>query len=67
MAQAIADNPRAVADYLKGKETAAKFLVGQVMKLTRGQARPELALELVQAGLEAARSADGDGVGQESG
>ena len=59
VAQALADNPQAVADYVKGKETAARFLVGQVMKLTRGQAKPELALELVQAGLVAIRDAEG--------
>ena len=33
-------NPKAVADYLSGKGTAAQFLVGQVMRLTRGQAEP---------------------------
>ena len=51
--QALSDNPKAVADYMAGKENAARFLVGQVMKLTRGQAKPELALELVLAALEA--------------
>ena len=53
--QAIDQNPKAVADYWSGKETAAKFLVGQVMKLTRGQAKPELAQQLVLEGLEAAK------------
>ena len=37
VAQAIADNPQAVQDYMNGKETAAKFLVGQVMKVHEGQ------------------------------
>ena len=54
VAQALADNPKAVADYIAGKENAAKFLVGQVMKNTRGQAKPELALELVLSALEKA-------------
>lgn len=53
--EAIAANPKAVADYLSGKETAARFLMGQVMRITKGQAQPELALQLVQAGLEAQR------------
>ena len=53
VAEAIAANPKAVADYLSGKETAARFLMGQVMRLTKGQAQPELALRLVQEGLEA--------------
>ena len=53
--EAIEQNPKAVADYWSGKETAAKFLVGQVMKLTRGQAKPDLAQQLVREGLEAAK------------
>ena len=55
VAEAITANPKAVADYLSGKETAARFLMGQVMRITKGQAQPELALQLVQAGLEAQR------------
>lgn len=55
VAEAIAANPKAVADYLSGKETAARFLMGQVMRITKGQAQPDLALQLVQAGLEAQR------------
>ena len=50
--QAIDANPQAVADYLGGKETAAKFLVGQVMKITKGQAKPDLVNELVVVALE---------------
>ena len=34
----LAANPAAVADYRAGKEAAVGFLVGQVMKATRGQA-----------------------------
>jgi len=44
----IADNGAAIDDYLSGKETAAKFLVGQVMKATRGTADANVALELIQ-------------------
>ena len=51
--QAIEANPRAVDDYMQGKETASRFLVGQVMKITRGQAKPELVNELVRQTLEA--------------
>ena len=50
VAEAIAANAKAVADYLDGKENAARFLMGQVMRITRGQAQPELALRLVQEG-----------------
>ena len=40
--QAIADNPAAVADYRAGTAAALGFLVGQVMKATRGQANAAL-------------------------
>jgi aspartyl-tRNA(Asn)/glutamyl-tRNA(Gln) amidotransferase subunit B len=36
--EVIAANPQAVADYRAGKAQAVGFLVGQVMKATRGQA-----------------------------
>ena len=51
--QAIEANPQAVSDYMGGKETAAKFLVGQVMKITKGQAKPDLVNQLVVQALEA--------------
>ena len=54
--EALDANPRAVADYLSGKESAAKFLVGQVMKLTRGQAKPDVVNKLVSEALERAKS-----------
>ena len=38
--QAINNNPDAVNDYNSGKETAVKFLIGQVMKLSKGKADP---------------------------
>ena len=57
VAEAIAANPKAVADYISGKDTAARFLMGQVMRLTKGQAQPELALRLMQEGLEAEKTA----------
>ncbi len=53
--QAIAENPKPVADYLGGKETAIRFLVGQVMKLTRGKANPQMVTEQLKAKLEAMR------------
>ncbi|MDA0264741.1 MAG: Asp-tRNA(Asn)/Glu-tRNA(Gln) amidotransferase subunit GatB [Chloroflexi bacterium] len=53
--QAIQANPQAVADYNSGKESAAKFLVGQVMKLTKGQAKPDLVNELVVEALDAGK------------
>jgi len=41
VAEVIAANPQSVADYRAGKEKALTFLVGQVMKATRGKANPE--------------------------
>ena len=55
VAEAVASNPQPVADYLKGKETAARFLVGQVMKLTAGKANPKLVSDLLKEKLESMR------------
>ena len=57
--EAVGANPQAVADYVKGKETAARFIVGQVMKLTRGRAKPALVNDLVKRKLERVRVANG--------
>ena len=51
--RAIVNNPKAVDDYKNGKDTAAKYLVGQVMKITKGRAKPDLVNRLVKEGLEA--------------
>ena len=50
--QVLAANPQAVADFKGGKETALKFLVGQVMRATRGRANPQQANELLKKRLE---------------
>ena len=55
VAQALAANPRAVADYLGGKDEALRYIVGQVMKITRGQANPEVVNSLLLAQLEERR------------
>lgn len=44
----IAAHPGPVADYRGGKRNALSFLVGQVMKATRGQANPSLANRLLR-------------------
>jgi aspartyl-tRNA(Asn)/glutamyl-tRNA(Gln) amidotransferase subunit B len=46
--QAIAANPKAVADFRGGKTAAAKALVGQVMKASGGKANPAMVDRLVQ-------------------
>jgi len=45
--KALDDNPKAVADLKAGKEQALKFLVGQVMKLTKGRANPQIVNNLL--------------------
>ncbi|HMP95639.1 MAG TPA: Asp-tRNA(Asn)/Glu-tRNA(Gln) amidotransferase subunit GatB [Kiritimatiellia bacterium] len=47
--QVVAENARSVEDYRKGKEAALQFLIGQVMKLSRGKANPQVARELLVA------------------
>jgi len=43
----LAENPKAVRDYQQGKEEALRFLVGQVMRETRGRANPGLVHDLL--------------------
>ncbi|MGC1782903.1 MAG: Asp-tRNA(Asn)/Glu-tRNA(Gln) amidotransferase subunit GatB [Acidobacteriaceae bacterium] len=43
----IAANPKQVDQYRGGKKTVAAFFVGQVMKLSKGQANPALLNELL--------------------
>ena len=43
----IDSNTKAVEDYKSGKESASKFLVGQVMKETKGQAKADVVTNIV--------------------
>lgn len=45
--QVVDNNPQSVADYKAGKEKAVGFLVGQVMKETKGKANPGLVNKLI--------------------
>ena len=51
--EVLAANPAAVADYRAGKVEVVGFLVGQVMKATRGQANAALAQAAVRDRLKA--------------
>ena len=53
--EAISNNPDPVADYLNGKDTAIRFLIGQVMRITRGKANPRLATQLLEEKLRSMR------------
>ncbi len=48
----IANNPKAVSDYRNGKTNIFQFLVGQVMKQTRGQAKPDIVQGLLRKKLD---------------
>ena len=48
----LAANPGAVAEYRSGKEGAFNFLIGQVMKATRGRANPQLVNQLLRKQLQ---------------
>ena len=44
----VKENPKAVEDYKKGKEASLQFLVGQVMKESRGKANPKMVREIIE-------------------
>ena len=44
----IADNPRAVEDHRNGLPSAQKFVTGQVMRVSKGQANPQFTNMLVK-------------------
>jgi len=50
--EVLAQNPKVVADFRAGKDKALGFLVGQVMKATRGKANPELVNSLLREKLQ---------------
>ena len=50
--EVIAANPKQVEQYRAGKKTVSQFFVGQVMRLSKGQANPQLVNELVTKKLD---------------
>jgi aspartyl-tRNA(Asn)/glutamyl-tRNA(Gln) amidotransferase subunit B len=46
------ENPKQVGEYLSGKEPLFKWLLGQVMRATQGQANPQVAAEALKAALQ---------------
>ncbi|MFY9493422.1 MAG: Asp-tRNA(Asn)/Glu-tRNA(Gln) amidotransferase subunit GatB [Minisyncoccia bacterium] len=46
--EVIAANPQAAADYKKGKKESLKFLVGQLMRATKGKANPQVGEEILE-------------------
>ena len=50
--QVIADNPGSAQDYRDGKKKAIGFLVGQVMRATKGKANPQMVNQILRQKLE---------------
>ena len=46
--EVIENNPQPTEDYKKGKESALQFLIGQVMKATKGKANPQVVGEVLR-------------------
>ncbi len=44
----LENNPSVIEDFLAGKDKSIKFVMGQVMKLSRGQANPAMANKMVK-------------------
>jgi len=44
----VAKNPKPAEDYRKGKENALQFLVGQLMKESKGRVNPQMANEILR-------------------
>ena len=49
--EVIKENEKSVDDYKNGKENALKFLIGQVMRKTKGKANPKLVGDILRKGL----------------
>ena len=48
----IENNPDSVADYKNGHDRAIKYLMGQVMKETKGKANPKMAMDILTEELQ---------------
>ncbi len=52
VAAVIAENPKVVEDFKSGKSNALMFLVGQVMKKTKGKANPQVVGDILKRRLQ---------------
>ena len=46
--EAIKENPKAVEDYKAGEKKSLQFLIGQVMRKTKGQAEPAVVNKIMK-------------------
>jgi len=44
----ISENPKSIEDFNQGKEKALNYLVGQVMRYTKGKAKPDFVFEAIK-------------------
>jgi aspartyl-tRNA(Asn)/glutamyl-tRNA(Gln) amidotransferase subunit B len=54
--QVLAEHPAELQTYLNGKEGVANFLFGQVMRLARGQANPQVVRQVLMRNLQERRN-----------
>ncbi|NLG71989.1 MAG: Asp-tRNA(Asn)/Glu-tRNA(Gln) amidotransferase subunit GatB [Chloroflexi bacterium] len=57
VSQTLDQHPEQVSTYLKGKETVSRWLFGQVMRLSRGQANPHVVQQELDRQLAALKEA----------
>ena len=50
--EVLDENPQSIVDFKNGKDRALGFMVGQVMKKSKGQANPQMASKLVKQELD---------------
>ena len=52
----LGNHPKQVEEYLNGKEKVMGFLVGQIMRETKGKANPQIVNEILKNKLEELRT-----------
>jgi aspartyl-tRNA(Asn)/glutamyl-tRNA(Gln) amidotransferase subunit B len=57
--QVLSANPDQVEDYVRGKDSIARWLFGQVMRSAKGQANPQVVQRELDRQLSALRQTDG--------
>ena len=45
--EVLKNNPQSIEDFKAGKKQAAGYLMGQVMKASKGQANPQIAKKMI--------------------
>ncbi len=46
--EVLSENPQAIEDYKNGKDNALKYLMGQLMKKSKGKAKPDAASKILE-------------------